>query len=74
MDSGKREREARRSAGGTNKEDCRKSVVQIGRTEEAGHRERRRPVRSPSSTYSFDRMVQPVRKSGSGVAALAAVW
>ena len=37
------------------KEDCRKSVVQIGHTEEAGRRERKRPVKRPSSTLSFDR-------------------
>ena len=30
--------------------DCRKSVVQIGHTSEAGHSEQKRPERSPGST------------------------
>ena len=47
VDSGKREREAERSAGGA---DCKKSVAQIGRTKEAGDSEQKRLERSPSST------------------------
>ena len=47
VDRAKREREADRSAGGT---DCKKSVAQIGRTEEAGDSEQKRLEGSPSST------------------------
>ena len=56
------------------KTDCKESVARIGRNEEAGDSEQKRPVRSPSSTPYCNRMVQPVRKREDGVAALVAVW
>ena len=37
------------------KEDCREFVARNGRTEEAGRRKQKRPVRRPSSAVPFNR-------------------
>ena len=55
VDREKREREARRSAVRPKKKIVEKSVARFGRTEEAGRREQKRPVRRPSSALPFNR-------------------
>ena len=51
-----------------------KSVVQIGHTSEAGRRERKRPVRRPSSILSFERDGPTGAEERRRRAALAAIW
>ena len=51
----KREREARKNAVRPKKKIVAKSVARFGRTDEAGRREQKRPVRRPSSALPFHR-------------------
>ena len=55
MDREKREREAKRSAVRRRNQIVEEFVARNGRTEEAGRREQKRPVRRPSSAVLFNR-------------------
>ena len=74
VDSERREREARESTVRRKKRDCKKSVVQNWTQSSSWTRRAEASSKADNQCTSLAEMAQPVRKSGSGVAALAAVW